>query len=410
MAPEQNTPPSSSGDTTEYNANDIYKALSEESDEQKEEKLELPEDTEEDKEEDKEKDKEDEGEEEKEPEEEIKLKEDEEKEEELDEFVTPFRRKEILKKYPNIFKEFPYLEKAYYREQKFSEVFPSIDDAKHASERAKTLDTFESKLLSGDASEVLAAVRDTDKHAFAKIVDDYLPQLMRVDQSAFYHVISNVFKDAIVTMVNEGRRNEDDELIKTAEKLNEFIFRTKEFVPKSKLADEKQNEEQNKLSAEREAFIREQYETHKGDLDGRISNTLKVTLLDYIDPKDVMTPYVKTKAVEDALAEVNTQIRSDSRFMATFDKLWENSFNNKFSKDSLDKIRSAYLSKAKTLLPGIIQKTRKNALMGLGKNQQREEKDRRGPLPVGRSTSSSNRGKPEAPKPGEKTLAYLMRD
>jgi hypothetical protein len=33
------------------------------------------------------------------------------------ELVTPVRRKEILTKYPNLFKDFPYLEKAYYREQ-----------------------------------------------------------------------------------------------------------------------------------------------------------------------------------------------------------------------------------------------------------------------------------------------------
>src|SRR5215510_11268328 len=38
------------------------------------------------------------------------------------ELALPVRRKEILAKYPDIFKDFPYLEKAYYREQAYAEV------------------------------------------------------------------------------------------------------------------------------------------------------------------------------------------------------------------------------------------------------------------------------------------------
>src|SRR5262245_51212983 len=48
------------------------------------------------------------------------------------ELVTPVRRREILKKYPNLFKDFPYLEKAYYREQQFTELLPTIEDARNA--------------------------------------------------------------------------------------------------------------------------------------------------------------------------------------------------------------------------------------------------------------------------------------
>src|SRR6188508_1980225 len=58
------------------------------------------------------------------------------KEEDL-ELTTPVRRKEILAKYPKLFKDFPYLEKAYYREQQFTEINPTIEDARVASEKAK---------------------------------------------------------------------------------------------------------------------------------------------------------------------------------------------------------------------------------------------------------------------------------
>src|SRR5215831_19879700 len=72
-----------------------------------------------------EKEREQEGEEELEPKDELAELEEEltgPKEENL-ELVTPVRRGEILAKYPNVFKDFPYLEKAYYREQQFTETF-----------------------------------------------------------------------------------------------------------------------------------------------------------------------------------------------------------------------------------------------------------------------------------------------
>src|SRR4030095_17039531 len=54
--------------------------------------------------------------------------------------VTPVRRKEILKKYPNVFKDFPYLEAAYYRDRQFTEVFSDLDNAKEALGKAESFD------------------------------------------------------------------------------------------------------------------------------------------------------------------------------------------------------------------------------------------------------------------------------
>src|SRR5215471_8169350 len=122
------------------------------------------------------------------------------------ELVTPVRRRDILKKYPNIFKDFPYLEKAYYREQQFTELLPTIEDAKAAVEKSKVLDRFESDVTSGNTETILRAVKETSPDAFLKIVDNYLPTLAKVDEKAFFHVIGNVTKHTIINMVNEARR------------------------------------------------------------------------------------------------------------------------------------------------------------------------------------------------------------
>ena len=100
------------------------------------------------------------------------------------ELMTPVRRKEILAKYPKLFKDFPYLEKAYYREQQFTELLPTINDAKIAVEKAQVLDKFDCEIMSGDITTVLEAAKDESQEAFLKIADNYLPALRKVDQQA----------------------------------------------------------------------------------------------------------------------------------------------------------------------------------------------------------------------------------
>ena len=87
----------------------------------------------------------------KELEEELERKAKPDEDEDLEDLVTPARRKDILAKYPALFKDFPYLEKAYYRDQQFTELLPTIADAKAAVEKAEILDRTEQLVMSGDS-------------------------------------------------------------------------------------------------------------------------------------------------------------------------------------------------------------------------------------------------------------------
>ena len=79
---------------------------------------------------------------------------------------------------------------------------------------------------------VISVIRITQLHerkvqeAFNKIADNYLPALRKVDQKAYYHVLGNVIKDTIVTMVREGRALGDQgaPLQAAANVLNQFVF------------------------------------------------------------------------------------------------------------------------------------------------------------------------------------------
>jgi hypothetical protein len=335
------------------------------------------------------------------------------------ELVTPVRRREILAKYPQLFKDFPYLEKAYYREQQFTELLPTIDDARAAVEAKNVLDRFEVDVMKGNTETILKAVKADSPKGFAKLVDNYLPTLARVDEQAYFHVLGNVTKHTIVAMVKEARASGNEALQSAAQLLNQFVFGSSDFKPPTNLAkDEPESDGKNKELEQREqAFTRQQFESARGDLNTRINNTLSNTIDANIDPKKNMTDYVRKNASREALEMLESVLSRDSRFTALKDKLWEAAFQDNFSRTSVERIKSAYLSRAKTLLPTVIKKARIDALKGLGKrvNEEEDTTPNKSPLPIGRPRSSEpNKGgkikdAKDIPR-GMRTLDFLMQD
>lgn len=340
------------------------------------------------------------------------------------ELVAPVRRKEILAKYPDIFKDFPFLENSYYRERAFTEILPTIADAKLAVEKAKTLDTYEQEIMGGSTESLLQAVKDGDGDAFNNVVDNYLTNLHKVDEGAYYHTIGNVIKHTIMSMVRDAKEAGNDDLLGAADILNQYIFATKQFTPPQKLGKQQIDTKKDDEVSEREKnFVERQFKSAESTVNTNVNRVLKATVEKYIDPNDSMTNYVRNIAIKAVLEDLENVIEQDSRFQSVKDKLWENSFTSDFDGESTDRIQKAYLSKAKTLLAALIKKHRNQALKGLGKrvkddNDEVERKDKKGPLPVGKTrtaTSSQSSGKTERDKAksiprGMSTLDYLNAD
>lgn len=339
------------------------------------------------------------------------------------ELMTPVRRREILAKYPKLFKDFPYLEKAYYREQQFTELLPTIQDAKIAVNKAQILDRTERQVMNGDISVILQAVKQENQEVFNRIADNYLPALRHVDQQAYFHVLGNVIKDTIITMVKEGRALGDQgaPLQAAANILNQFVFGSQTFQPPTNLARQDKPEDQSReyeLRRQQQHMVMTQFESVKDDLQTRADNVLRSTIDQHIDPNKSMTDYVKNHANEEAFNTLEDLMAKDSRFRGLLDRLWEKAFQSNFDKESTDRIKSAYLSKAKTLLPSVIKKARNDALRGLGRRSQEEIEEReengpkKGPITPGKSTSPSSgkyRKASDIPK-GMTTLDVLMKD
>jgi hypothetical protein len=295
------------------------------------------------------------------------------------ELKTPVARREILKKYPNLFKDFPYLETAYYREQQFTEILSTIDDAKAAAESHQILQRYtEDMVEKGNVKNVLKMIKDSNPETYAQVVDNYMEHLREFDPQAHVHVQSNLVKNLILGMVEEARTSNDDDLRTAALLLNKWAFGSAKFTPPQRMAKETPPEDKTKeaeITKREQEFNERVIRTATTEVNTRVNNAIKGAIENNIDPNGSMTDYVKRNAVRDAQEKITNLIEKDTRFQKIVEKLWEKAAKNNFSTDSQNEIRKAFLSKAKSLLAPVIQSARKEALKGMGKRVKEETEE-----------------------------------
>lgn len=291
------------------------------------------------------------------------------------ELMTPARRKDILKAFPDLFDKFPYLETAYYRDQRFTEFFPTFKDAEQASTDAKAYVELNEKLGKGDLESVITGLK-TKGEPFNQFIDNLMPLINKVDRGAFEHLIGNTAKQIIESMVEESEASKNDSLKTAAVLMHQFLFGNSKFTKPTNLSTARPNEvnpEADKLKKEREEYETRKFTDAQNGLADKINNVIKATIIKFIDPstknnpEGVMTAYVKNAATREALNNVERLISKDTRFRSVLDALWNHAAKNNYDKPSMDKIKSACISKARTLLPSVIKTARNEALKGMGK-------------------------------------------
>lgn len=330
------------------------------------------------------------------------------------------RRKDVLKKYPNFYKDFPEYETAVYREQAFTKIFSNPADAQESLEKAQALDNFDAALMAGETKAVFKSVKDSDPNAFYNLVDNLMDHLGEVDEQAQIHVIRNIAKNLISGMVSEAGNSGNEALKHAAVILNQFAFGTSQYEPPTKLGKAPaKNEESESFNKERQEFYNQRLETSRTELIQRVDNIIVNTINKDIDPKDSMPSFVKNAAIKESKAKLNELLGKDTRLRSVLNTLWTRARTSNYAKKDVDAIYTAYTNRAKLLLPTVLKSVRSEALKGIGRKVVNKEEDddiisepsvKKAPSNPGKS-ASPNSGKTKGGMPeGMSIRQYLEAD
>lgn len=304
--------------------------------------------------------------------------------------------KTMLEKVPEaakVFKEFPQLRDAYFREAKFSALFPTIEDAEEASEKASALEGFTEAVVTGEVETLLDTIKkDFEPEVFKKFATNFLPALSKLDNNTFYEVSIPIVDRVVRNLFATGNKNKDQNQMAAAKILNHYLHDSYDIEAERKTSDPEIEKERKKLQDERLNDMRARYESFDNDVQSRTARILEKYISDGLDPENSLSDFVKNKIVEDTIAKVGKELELDRQHTASMLKLWKAAESGRFSREHADRIITAFLSRAKQLIPEIRTKVKKEALgvksrsdNGRGKTTRRDTNTGTS----GRTTSSS---------------------
>ena len=276
--------------------------------------------------------------------------------------------KAINEKYPNLFKDFPQLRDMYFREDKLTQVFPTVEDAQAAKSDLEGFQALESAIKTGkieDTEMVLSSIKELDSDTLPNFAINVLPALQKIDQNAYFTAITPVLRDAIREIYQGGVKNGNENLKNAALAASLYLFGNKDIASGQsdiKTPAPKIKESENKDNKERNTILQERYELFRGDVSDEYVSTLKNDILKGLDPDEVMSDFMKDALVQSIINRIDKVLGADNSHKSNMSRLWKQAESSRFSRDWKDRILNAALSRAKSIMPTIRMRARNEAL------------------------------------------------
>ena len=294
----------------------------------------------------------------------------EEKPQDLD--SHPFTRpslKAITEKFPDFFKAFPAMRDMYFREAEYSKVFPTIDDAREASENNTAFNEIRESVFEGNGNKFFSAIKEVSEKDLEKFSMTVLSTLHSVHPKAFWTAANPLVEDIAKNMFAKGIKDGNESLQNAARYLSDYFFGNTEIAEGKKTSIVK-IEDNNEVKQEREKFDNEKLTAFRSGVETDLRSQLvkaiegkdPKTEKSRLDPDEVFSNFIRTTIVDRIIEDLGTQLTSDKDHIRYMESLWHKAKQNGRTDADKARILSAYLARAKSLIPSLRSKYVSEAL------------------------------------------------
>jgi hypothetical protein len=311
---------------------------------------------------------------------------------------APVNLAELTKKYPKLFNEFPGIRNSIVREEKFTEVFPTIELAQEAADRSEAFLNFQAELGSGQSKNLLQNIRQLNSRAFERFTENFLDNLSEVDGKQYNAVVGPVFQKLVKHVYKIGVKHKNEDLALAAQYFSDFLFDEKDpdkLREPERRKDDVESDERRRLQAERNTFLRERFESATHEVMHQVDTILVTEIKNGLDPNNRLSDFNRDALVSKIAEDIDKLLSKDERHNKTMRELWKRAERAGFSAEWRNKIRETYLNNARRILPQIRTKRKSEAFAGL-----KSGKVNTNNIPSGRAAQrgNSNTSKDKTPK------------
>jgi len=275
----------------------------------------------------------------------------EESEEKPDDSKFPYDRPtvtDVNKSFPDFFKKFPAMKDVLFREKEFTTLFPTIEIAKDAQEAAEALQSFREDLFTGDSVKFTSALKEEGQ--LDKFSKNFLVNLQKTDKDIYWETIAPTLQNLVRSFHKEGVNRKDDNIRLSAENLSIYLFGNAEVAEGKQDAVKPEAKPDPKIAQERSDWERDKYNNFRIDVLGNINKDVK----EVADLGKVgLSKTVKELLTDKLIKEVDSTIAKDETHMKYVNSLWKKAKESGYTNEIKSSIISAYLERAKSLVPSI---------------------------------------------------------
>lgn len=293
----------------------------------------------------------------------------EEEEEEIPEDIPQTRLSfnEIKTKYPKIFEDFPELRAVIAKEYQFSQVFPTVGDAKDALTKAEAYDTVDQSLVQGEAKPFVDHFSKNPK-SFEKFLGSLTKEVRENHNDLYARMSLPAVKQVLLASLSQGRNSGNENLQKAsliiAKNLwgedYKKVLGQKEEEEKPKEDPEKielRQQLENSQRAEAFRFDKGVYDEGMSTLNTVANNTfIRVLKNKELNPEGKqLTKGQRAYIFKESMEQMGNALNKDQAHVRNMQSLRMKAQKAAFAGDWKARVTSAYLARAKNLLPAIQQ-------------------------------------------------------
>lgn len=150
-------------------------------------------------------------------------------------------------------------------------------------------------------------------------------------------------------------------MMSAAKIMNFYMHDEYEIKENRKTSDPEIEKERKKLQDERNQLQSEAGQTFENNVNSRVERSFSKLVMDGLDPENQLSDFTKSKITEDVIHRIGVELSRDRQHMQKMTKLWDAARKGRFSSEIADRIYTAFLSRAKQLIPEVRSKVKKEA-------------------------------------------------
>lgn len=257
--------------------------------------------------------------------------------------------------YPDIFKKFPHVRTAIAEHQQFRNLYSSVAEAQEAAEAQENFSTMTDKIVDdADFGYLFDEVNKADPRAASRLARKILPAILERSKDLYMDITEAPITQFVNAAYRRARAEGNKNLENSA--LHIWKFLGKDGTPTAAQVEEdpKDKEFQERVRE----FEGKKFTEARGSVTKDIMTGLTGLIEKAIDPNNTLKETTKRALINELVREIDTDVSGDRTHMQRVDRLWANARRSSFATGHLSRIISAYLERAKQVLPKHARKVR----------------------------------------------------